>query len=153
MIAPFLYKELKMIDLILYSINDGDNVINKNLVNGVTIPIHLKQGFDIINPDIVLNGDYRGFNYAHIPSLNRFYFINNVEQLNLRLVKLNMTCDVLETYKADILNSNARFKRNIKTGDFENISIDYSNKTTSVKHVSNGTPLQGETMIIAVLGG
>ena len=153
MITPFLYKELKMIDLILYSINDGDNVINKNLVNGVTIPIQLKQGFDIINPDIVLNGDYRGFNYAHIPSLNRFYFINNVEQLNLRLVKLNMTCDVLETYKADILNSNARFKRNIKTGDFENISIDYSNKTTSVKHVSNGTPLEGETMIIAVLGG
>lgn len=142
-----------MIDLILYSINDGDNVINKNLVNGVTVPINLKQGFDIITPDIVLNGDYRGFNYAHIPSLNRFYFINNVEQLNLRLVKLNMTCDVLETYKADILNSNARFKRNIKTGDFENISIDYSNKTTSVKHVSNGAPLDGETMIIAVLGG
>ena len=142
-----------MIDLILYSINDGDNVINKNLVNGVNVPIHLKQGFDIINPDIVLNGDYRGFNYAHIPSLNRFYFINNVEQLNLRLVKLNMTCDVLETYKTDILNSNARFKRNIKTGDFENVSIDYSNKTTSVKHVLNGSSLQGETMIIAVLGG
>lgn len=142
-----------MIDLILYSINDGDNVINKNLVNGVTIPINLKQGFDVINPDIVLNGDYRGFNYAHIPSLNRFYFINSVEQLNLRLIKLNMTCDVLETYKADILNSNARFKRNIKTGDYENISIDHSNKTTSVKHVSDGTPLDGETMIISVLGG
>lgn len=142
-----------MIDLILYSINDGDNVINKNLVNGVTIPINLKQGFDVINPDIVLNGDYRGFNYAHIPSLNRYYFINSVEQLNLRLVKLNMTCDVLETYKADILNSNARFKRNIKTGDYENISIDHSNKTTSVKHVSDGTPLDGETMIISVLGG
>lgn len=142
-----------MIDLILYSINDGDNVINKNLINGVTIPINLKQGFDVINPDIVLNGDYRGFNYAHIPSLNRYYFINSVEQLNLRLVKLNMTCDVLETYKADILNSNARFKRNIKTGDYENISIDHSNKTTSVKHVSDGTPLDGETMIISVLGG
>lgn len=142
-----------MIDLILYSINDGDNVINKNLINGVTVPINLKQGFDIINPDIVLNGDYRGFNYAHIPSLNRFYFINNIEQLNLHLVKLNMTCDVLETYKADILNSMARFKRNIKTGDFENISIDYSNQTTSIKHVSNGTPLDGETMIISVLGG
>ena len=142
-----------MIDLILYSINDGDNVINKKLINGVTISINLKQGFDVINPDIVLNGDYRGFNYAHIPSLNRFYFINSVEQLNLRLVKLNMTCDVLETYKADILNSNARLKRNIKTGDYENISIDHSNKTTSVKHVSNGEPLEGETMIIAVLGG
>ena len=116
-----------MIDLILYSIKDGDNVINKNLVNGVTIPIHLKHGFDIINPDIVLNGDYRGFNYAHIPSLNRFYFINNVEQLNLRLVKLNMTCDVLETYKTDILNLNAIFIRDSKAGDYVNIEASSDN--------------------------
>ena len=116
-----------MIDLILYSINDGDNIINKNLVNGVTIPIHLKQGFDIINPDIVLNGDYRGFNYAHIPSLNRFYFINNVEQLNLRLVKLNMTCDVLETYKSEILNLNAIFIRDSKDGDYVNIEASSDN--------------------------
>ena len=142
-----------MIDLILYSINDGDNVINKNLVNGVTVPINLKQGFDIINPDIVLNGDYRGFNYAHIPSLNRFYFINNVEQLNLRLVKLNMTCDVLETYKAEILNSNARFKRNIKNGDYQNISIDYSNQTISTNYNSDGLPMDGNTMIISTIGG
>lgn len=136
-----------MIDLILYSINDGDNVINKNLVNGVTIPIHLKQGFDIVNPDIVLNGDYRGFNYAHIPSLNRFYFINNIEQLNLRLVKLNMTCDVLETYKVDILNSNARFKRNIKTGDFENIDIDSSIKET-ITLIHSDTQISYDNKII-----
>ena len=116
-----------MIDLILYSINDGDNVINKNLVNGVNVPIHLKQGFDIINPDIVLNGGYRGFNYAHIPNLNRFYFINNIEQLNLRLVKLNMTCDVLETYKSEILNLNAIFIRDSKDGDYVNIEASSDN--------------------------
>lgn len=127
MIALFYTRNKKMIDLILYSINDGDNVINKNLVNGVTIPIHLKQGFDIINPDIVLNGDYRGFNYAHIPSLNRFYFINNIEQLNLRLVKLNMTCDVLETYKSEILNLNAIFIRDSKDGDYVNIEASSDN--------------------------
>ena len=137
----------------LYKTLDSENVINKTLTDLMTVDINLKASVNIVDPEIVLHGDFRGFNYAHIPSLNRFYFINNIEQLNLRLVKLNMTCDVLETYKADILNSNARFKRNIKTGDFENVSIDYSNKTTSVKHVSNGTPLQGETMIIAVLGG
>ena len=141
-----------MIDLILYSINDGDNVINKNLVNGLTIPIHLKQGFDIINPDIVLNGDYRGYNYAHIPSLNRFYFINNVEQLNLRLVKLNMTCDVLETYKVDILNSNARFKRNIKTGDFANVMLETSNLTTLDKFQSNKTLTDEKSIILSAVG-
>lgn len=141
-----------MIDLILYAINNGDNVINKDLENGVTIQINLKQGFDIINPVIVLNGDYRGFNYAHIPELSRFYFIAEVEQLNFQLVKLSLECDVLETYKADILNSNARYMRNIKNGDFDNISIDHSNKTISNIHNSNGEPLEGETMIIAVLG-
>lgn len=141
-----------MIDLILYSINDGDNVINKNLVNGFNVPIHLKQGFDIINPDIVLNGDYRGYNYAHIPSLNRFYFINNVEQLNLRLVKLNMTCDVLETYKVDILNSNARFKRNIKTGDFANVMLETSNLTTLDKFQSNKTLTDEKSIILSAVG-
>ena len=137
----------------LYNINDAENVINKNLVNGLEIDINLKASVDLVNPEIVLNGDFRGYNYAHLPDLNRYYFINRIEQLNLKLIKLSLSCDVLETYKADILNSNARFKRNIKNGDYQNISIDYSNKTVSVKHVSNGSPLEGETMIIAVLGG
>ena len=135
-----------MIDLILYSINDGDNVINKNLVNGVTIPIHLKQGFDIVNPDIVLNGDYRGFNYAHIPSLNRFYFINNVEQLNLRLVKLNMTCDVLETYKSEILNLNAIFIRDSKDGDY--VNIEASSDTMIINTFKSDITLERDSNIV-----
>ena len=135
-----------MIDLILYSINDGDNVINKNLVNGVNVPIHLKQGFDIINPDIVLNGDYRGFNYAHIPSLNRFYFINNIEQLNLRLVKLNMTCDVLETYKNEILNLNAIFIRDSKDGDY--VNIEASSDNMFINTFKSDTTLERDSNIV-----
>ena len=141
-----------MIDLILYSINDGDNVINKSLVNGVTIPINLKNNFDIINPEIVLNGDYRGFNYAHIPSLNRFYVITNVEQLNLRLIKLIMSCDVLETYKDDILNSHAEYMRNIKNGDYVQFSTDSSALTYVSKHLSNVTMIEENNLIITTVG-
>lgn len=141
-----------MIDLILYSISDGDNVINKSLVNGVTIPINLKNNFDIINPEIVLNGDYRGFNYAHIPSLNRFYVITNVEQLNLRLVKLIMSCDVLETYKDDILNSHAEYMRNIKNGDYVQFSTDSSALTSVSKHLSNVTMIEENNLIITTIG-
>lgn len=141
-----------MIDLILYSINDGDNVINKSLVNGVTVPINLKNNFDIINPEIVLNGDYRGFNYAHIPSLNRFYVITNIEQLNLRLVKLVMSCDVLETYKDDILNSNAEYMRNIKNGDYVQFSTDSSALTSVSKHLSNVTMIEENNLIITTIG-
>ena len=140
-----------MIDLILYSINDGDNVINKNLINGVTIPINLKQGFDVINPDIVLNGDYRGFNYAHIPSLNRFYFINSVEQLNLRLVKLNMTCDVLETYKAYILNADCEYIREAKNGD-KIINAPDSSFNNVVQYESNITMSLDNNIVISTIG-
>lgn len=137
----------------LYHVNDAENVINKTLVNGLEIGINLKASVDIVNPEIVLNGDFRGYNYAHLPDLNRYYFIERIEQLNLKLVKLNLSCDVLETYKADILNSNARFKRNIKNGDYQNISIDYSNQTISTNYNSDGLPMDGNTMIISTIGG
>lgn len=137
----------------LYHVNDAENVINKTLVNGLEIDINLKASVDIVNPEIVLNGDFRGYNYAHLPDLNRYYFIDRIEQLNLKLVKLNLSCDVLETYKDDILNSNARFKRNIKNGDYQNISIDYSNQTISTNYNSDGLPMDGSTMIISTIGG
>lgn len=137
----------------LYHVNDAENVINKTLVNGLEIDINLKASVDIVNPEIVLNGDFRGYNYAHLPDLNRYYFIDRIEQLNLKLVKLNLSCDVLETYKTDILNSNARFKRNIKNGDYQNISIDYSNQTISTNYNSDGVPMNGNTMIISTIGG
>lgn len=142
-----------MIDLKLYSINDGDNVINKTLDNPTIININLKQGFDIIKPEIVLNGDYRGFNYAHIPSLNRFYFIDSVEQLNLKLVKLTMSCDVLETYKTDIMQSNARYNRAIKNGDYIESSLDRSVLKTISKHDADKLVFDGEkTIILSTLG-
>ena len=137
-----------MIELKLYSINDGDNVLNKTLVNPTIVNINLKQGFDIIKPEIVLNGDFRGFNYAHIPSLNRFYFIDSVEQLNLKLVKLTMSCDVIETYKADILSSNARYNRSIKNGDYIETSIDRSVIKTISTHDADKTVFMGEKSII-----
>lgn len=137
----------------LYHVIDAENVINKNLVNGLEIDINLKASVDLVNPEIVLNGDFRGYNYAHLPDLNRYYFIDRIEQLNLKLIKLSLSCDVLETYKADILNSNARFKRNIKNGDYQNISIDYSNQTISTNYNSDGMPMNGNTMIISTIGG
>ena len=63
---------------ILYNTLDGENVINKTLTDLMTVDINLKSSVDIVNPEIVLNGDFRGFNYAHIPELNRYYFIDQI---------------------------------------------------------------------------
>lgn len=104
-------------ELILYRTLDDNNVINKTLTNAMTVNINFKRDTNIVNPDIVLKGDFRGFNYAHIPDLNRYYFIESIEQLNLHLVKLNMKCDVLETYKGAILNTNCEYQAVAVDGD------------------------------------
>jgi hypothetical protein len=105
-------------DIILYKTIDSPNTINKTLTDPLTLEINLKKDTNIINPELVLNGDFRGFNYAHIPELSRYYFIGSMEQLNFTLVKLYLECDVLETYKADILNSPCKFNADIKAGDY-----------------------------------
>ena len=142
-----------MIDFVLYSIDDNDNVINKNLGVGLNVPIHLKGDFDLINPTVILNGDFRQYNYAHIPDLNRYYFIERFEQLNLKMIQLYLKCDILESYKTDILNSVARFKRGIKNGDYHNININHSNKINVERFDSDGLEMGGNTMIISVVGG
>ena len=111
-------------ELILYRTLDNANVINKVLTDPVTVNITLKNDVNIINPEIVLSGDFRGYNYAHIPELNRFYFIESFEQINLRFGKLFMSCDVLETYKADILKCSGTIKRDIKAGDYGAVNAD-----------------------------
>ena len=116
-------------ELILYRTLDNANVINKVLTDPVTVNITLKNDVNIINPEIVLSGDFLGYNYAHIPELNRFYFIESFEQINLRFGKLFMSCDVLETYKADILNCSGTIKRDIQAGDYGEVN---ANSTVNV---------------------
>lgn len=115
--------------LILYVTADARNVINKTLTNPVSMNINLKRDVNIIMPEIVLNGDFRGFNYAHIPDLNRYYFVDSVEQLNLKMVKLSLICDVLETYKTTILNSDCLYKTKVSAGDYGQIDLETTGKT------------------------
>ena len=140
-----------------YSTDDGENVINKTLSQGVTIPINLKRETDILNPVLTLTNktgiDYSQFNYCYIDVLKRFYFIRTVRQLNSALFHVELSCDVLETYKDKILASKARFKRKIKTGDYYNASIDDSTKQTISTYNGNVTiSLNTQNFILTSLG-
>ena len=69
--------------LYLYKTRDSNRVLNKTLTNESLLNINLKRDTDIVRPTIqlmkVAGMDFKQFNYAHIPELNRFYFINNVK--------------------------------------------------------------------------
>ena len=143
-------------ELNLYKCSDGDNVINKTLTDKFTVNITLKRDVNISAPQIILLNDngafFNVFNYAEIPELGRFYFIDSVTSLNSKMESLSLRCDVLETYKADVLASKARFMRGLKTGDYIAANIDYSVIKTITKIESNSGFTGNPTMILTSVG-
>ena len=140
----------------LYAVNDGKNVINKTLTLKTTMEINLKRDVDIINPRLILITNsptgFRGINYAVIPELNRFYFVDSITNISVTLWQLDLSCDVLETYKADILASKARLYRNLKAGDYFDTALEYSHITTVAKYASNKGISDSETLIMTTVG-
>jgi len=143
-------------ELKLYAVNDGENVINKTMTLKTTMEINLKRDVDIINPRLILIPNlptgFSGINYAEIPELNRFYFVDSITNITATLWQLDLSCDVLETYKADILASKARLYRNLKAGDYFNTALESSHITTVAKYASNKGISDSETIIMTTVG-
>lgn len=149
---PFF--QVKVMELILYKTESADNVINKTLSNPLALDINLRRGVDISAPvlRLQLSVDLSGYNYAHIPDLNRYYFISDIESLTLDVWQLRLSVDVLESYKVDILASNARYMRGIRTGDYFNATLD-SNINASVSLHESNKGFEGEpTLILTTVG-
>lgn len=142
--------------LFLYTINDPENVVNKVLPVPYEMNIRLKSDTDLTNPSILLSSvlgvNYLDFNYCYIPQLERYYFIQSIDSVNAKIWRLTCECDVLMTYKADILASNARLRRNIKNGDYFNASIDNSILKTVSLHNSNVTIGDDNSLILTTVG-
>ena len=129
--------------LTLYKTESSPNVIGKELTSPLTITINLKASTNVIDPEILLGSrpgvDYFGYNYASIDSLNRYYFIENVEAVNGSVIKLTLRCDVLETYKDSVLNSNCRYKRKVQAGDYFVEGLNESDKAVITTYLSDVT--------------
>lgn len=69
--------------------------------------IKLKDDTDIIRPTIDLFGEQLppGVNYAFITEFNRYYFIESQEILPGKITRLQLSCDVLMSFKTQILKS------------------------------------------------
>lgn len=141
----------------LYKTNDSDNVINKTITNKLNININLKRDIDVISPRLIIRDtqaiNINAFNYCQIEELNRFYFIRSINNMGGNLWEVICECDVLETYKADIISSRARYYRNIRNGDYYQGTIDTSSLKTISKHISNKGFEEGTALILTTIGG
>ena len=144
-------------DFKLWKNASPDNAINKSLSGGRTINIFLKKDVDVSSPEIILKTvsgiDFGAFNYAEIPAIGRKYFIRSIDRLNNAVSRFNLECDVIETYKAEILNSNCLYRRAIKSGDMGEYNVAKSANTISAKLPSSEVLLIENQLIISVLEG
>lgn len=140
----------------LYATSDRENVINKTLnAQGETV-INLKRSTDIIAPEITLveiaGVDFHACNYAEIPELNRKYFIRSVESVNADLVRLSLETDYLETYKADILNSDANYRKRIGAGDYGTLALETTGRQTVESFESDAELIESDNSVLSILG-
>ena len=113
-------------EIILYTTKDEDRIINKTLEHKYTIEIDFKDSTNLMNPMISLfeeeSVDLQSVNYAYIPEFKRYYFIRNVNVTSGGIYYILLECDVLETYKEEILESKAEITRSIKDNDYRTIA-------------------------------
>ena len=96
---------------ILYNNVSDNREINKNITEISTIDLTIYLDTNVLNPVFKVKTFNNTGNYLYVPSLNRYYYINNYILSN-QCVYLHCTVDVLMSYKNEILNSEVLVYRN-----------------------------------------
>lgn len=94
-----------MATLELYKVTNQPNELTKALNNAVVVEGAFRGEIDSIDVIVEIESNTYDFNYVHIPSLNKYYFLQNIVHVNQKIVRMLLHCDVLMTYKTDILAS------------------------------------------------
>ena len=94
-----------MTTLELYKVTNQPNELTKTLNNAIVVNGSFRGEIDSIDVIVEIESNTYDFNYVHIPSLNKYYFLQNIVHVNQKIIRMLLHCDVLMTYKADILAS------------------------------------------------
>lgn len=103
----------------LYTCNDDNNVVNKTLTTvAANVPIRPTASVNILKPVIIINYDstYLGANYAYLSDFDRYYFIASANVETGKQITLNLSVDVLYTWRNDIKAAQATIIRSQSIG-------------------------------------
>lgn len=90
-------------DLVFYMNASDPETIGKSLTAVTTLSGYLKNDCDIINPRIVVeNTGMINANYCYIAEFGRYYYIDRQTIMSNHKVMLEMSVDVLESFKTQI---------------------------------------------------
>lgn len=98
----------------LFNNTSENNRVDKTdyLTNATKIDMYILKPSSIVNPIIELEyNNIFNFNYCYIPKFNRYYFISDVTSLRNNLWQITLKCDVLMSFKNQILGNSAMISR------------------------------------------
>ena len=73
----------------------------------------LKEETDISTPSILFeyDGELPAFNYVHIPAFRRYYFLTSLVSVSTKLWRMDLSCDVLQSFQNEIKKNSATLAR------------------------------------------
>ncbi len=86
-----------------YNASD-DRVINKTLISGATFQGQARDEVNIMEPVVRFDSaEILRYNYAYIPSLQRYYKVSSINVYREGLYDVSFTVDVLMSFRGHIL--------------------------------------------------
>ena len=90
--------------------NSPKNQMTKNITDVLTLSGTLKSETSVTDPVIIFSGSLATIatcNYLTITSFGRQYFITDIKSVRNNLVEVSAHCDVLSSFKNEILENTA----------------------------------------------
>lgn len=94
--------------ILFYSISEEKRKLNKILGTSIELNGNLVGDTSLVSPTIEVgfNSNLSVCNYVYIQAFRRYYFITDITLKN-KVMIIKLHCDVLMSFKNDILNSKA----------------------------------------------
>lgn len=113
------------------------NRVNKTdyLTEQIRVAGNLRDIADISNPSITFecaDDKILKSNYVYIPAFNRYYFINSITSVRTNLWRVNLHCDVLYSFRNDVLQIKAIIDR--QENNFNRYLIDNNMPLSSIPY-------------------
>lgn len=131
----------------LYRNNSERNCVNKTLTSARILNGTLRHETSIKNPVITIAGDENTpfFNYVFIDEFNRYYFITDIKSVRSGIWEISLLCDVLMSFRTDILNSYAVIDHTTEYDTSDYLSSDIW--TTLVKDKTDIINFSGSSLL------
>ena len=110
-------------NILLYKTTNANNDLNKTISDKVELVGALREASSIIAPSILIQSNPIGYNYAYIPEFGRYYYIKNITAFRKGAYIIDLKCDVLMSFKDEILNMSGIVSRLTDGDNYANRDI------------------------------